>query len=121
MSNQLDFTGFVGEVFKSVDATRTGHTGGSYASGKWVPGIEADSPHTVNLQPATDKEIDFLSDGAERITDARRVYVNDGDLYYIAESDTWTFAGVDGVFKTMAADLRPWRGYARLIVARQDL
>ena len=115
----LDMVGHIDDCFESVTATRTGKVG-SYVEGKWV-GLESGSePHAVTLQPASDKEIQSLSKGGERIVDARRIYINDGDLYSISPSDDWTFSGVDGVFKTVKLDNRPWRNYCKAIVSRKD-
>ena len=113
-------SGHIDGVFKSVDATRTGKSGGAYVDGLWVPGVETDNPHTVNIQPLTEKEIQSLSIGAERIGDMRKIYVNDGDMYNIAESDIWAFTGIDGEFKTVSLDNRPWRNYCRIVVSRID-
>jgi hypothetical protein len=38
----------------------------------------------VNIQPLSDKEIDFLRQGGQRIVDPRKIYVNNGDLDSIA-------------------------------------
>ena len=116
----LNMLGHIDSVFKSTDASRFKTTGGSYVNGLWVEGSEMPSPHTVNLQPLTEKEIQSLSIGAERINDTRKIYVNDGDLYSIAKSDTWTFTNVAGVFKSVALDNRPWRNYCKIIVSRID-
>lgn len=116
----LNMLGHIDSVFKSTDATRIRKVGDSYVDGKYVEGSETTSPHTVNIQPASDKQIDHLERGGERIKDARRVYVNDGDLYSISEADNWTFTGIDGVFKTQMLDNRPWRNYCRFIAVRID-
>ena len=125
----LDMFGFVDSIFVSViPATRTSYTGGTYVDGIWVPGVALLSEHTINLQPIggkeiRGKEISFLDLGAERQHDVRKIYVNDGDLYSISESDTWTFEtgqGADGNYKTIWLDNRPWRNYCKIIVSRFD-
>ncbi len=116
----LDMSGFIDSTFESVPAVRTGRTGGGYTEGIWVAGTPTESPHTINLQRPSDKERQVLIDGGERLVDARKIYVNDGIDYSISEADTWVFTGVDGVFKTVSLDNRPWRNYCRAIVSRID-
>lgn len=120
MSQVLNMSGHIDANFKSVNATRIRRTGSGYVDGKWVEGGESTTPHTVNIQPASDKEIAHLERGGERIVDARRVYVNDGDTYLISESDEWTFQGINGTFKTQKLDNRPWRNYCKFIAVRID-
>lgn len=115
----LDMEGFIDEVFESVAAVRTTKSG-NYVDGKWVETSENKTPHSVTLQQASGKEIQNLSQGGERILDARRVYVNDGVNYSISDSDLWEFTGVNGIFKTVSLDNRPWRNYCKIIVSRQD-
>ena len=120
----LDMFGFVDSVFVSViPATRTSYTGGGYVNGIYVQGAAVQSTHTINLQPLSGKEISFIDLGAERQHDTRKIYVNDGDLYSISESDTWAFEtgqGVNGNYKTIWLDNRPWRNYCKIIVSRFD-
>jgi len=116
----LSMTGHIDGVFQSTPASRTSKTGGEYVSGRWVSGTPTVTTHIVNIQPATDREIDFMQSAGERVLDARRVYVNDSTIYTFNEADTWVFTGVDGVFKTVSIDDRPWRTYTKLIVNRLD-
>lgn len=115
----LDMVGHIDDCFESVTATRTSQPG-SYVDGKWVetPGIS--EPHVITLQPVSEKELDNLSKGGERIVDARKIYVNDGDLYSISPSDDWVLDSIDGIFKTVKLDNRPWRNYCKIIVSRKD-
>lgn len=120
----LDMFGFIDPVFRSIDATRTSFSGGAYdGDGIWQPGIPVISQHTITLQPLSMKEISFISLGGERQHDLRKIYVNDGNLYSISESDTWAFQisqGVNGNYKTISLDNRPWRNYCKIIVSRYD-
>jgi len=118
----LDVIGFIDDTFESNIGTRTSYSNGAYVEGKWVQNTpNAPTTHRVNLQPVTDgKEIAFLELGGERISDARVVYVNDGLVGSISQSDTWEFSDIDGVFKTVKVDNRPSRNYARLVVVRED-
>jgi hypothetical protein len=115
-------TGFIDGVFQSVPATRYREAGGSYVYGIWVDGIDDTSAHLINLQPISEKELNNVEAlfGAERIVDARKLYVNDGDLYKITPTDEWQFEGVDGRFKTFKLDNRPWNFYCKAIVYRID-
>jgi hypothetical protein len=117
----LDMTGHIDSVFESVAATRTSYTGGGFVNGLWVEGTSSTTPHTVTIQPATDKEIDAIEKGGERIVDARRVYVNDDEiaLAKISQADVWAFLGEK--WKCHKIDNRPWRTYCKLIVARFDV
>ena len=114
----LDMFGQIDAVFTSIPATRVSQSGGSYVDGVWVPGGTTSTQHTVNIQPATDREIDSLSGGGERIVDLRRVYVNDGVLTDIAPADEWEFDGQR--WKTIKLDNRPWRNYCKIFVSRYD-
>jgi hypothetical protein len=112
--------GHIDDTFQSTPATRTNRTGGIYVDGEWVPGTGIETAHKVTLQPATQREIDFLLAAGERVIDVRRVYVNDGAAYQLQDADTWTFTGVDGVFKVVSMDDRPWRTYTKIMVSRVD-
>jgi len=114
----LDMFGTIDAVFVSIPATRYGKTAGGYVDGIWVEGAETATTHVVNIQPATDREIDSLSDGGERINDLRRMYVNDGILTSISEADDWEFEGQR--WKTIKTDNRPWRNYCKIFVSRYD-
>ena len=114
----LDMTGHIGPVFKSIPATRTSKSGGGYVDGIYVNGTPVTTSHTVTIQPASDREIEVIESGGERITDARRIYVNDGIDASIKKSDTWTFDGQE--WKCYKLDNRPWRNYCKAIVARFD-
>lgn len=115
----LNMEGHIDDCFESIPASRTSNSG-SYVNGRWSENAGIVTPHKITLQPVSDKKIDNLSKGGERIVDARTVYINDGDLYSIEPSDTWTFEGIAGVFKTVELDNRPWRNYCKLIVSLKD-
>ncbi len=116
----LSMRGHIDGAFQSTPADRTSKTGGQYVDGRWVSGTPTVTAHVVNIQPATDREIDFIQNAGERVIDVRRVYVNDSTLYTFDEADTWTFSGVAGTFKTISIDDRPWRAYTKIIVSRID-
>lgn len=118
MTTALDMFGTIDPVFESIPATRFSKSGGSYVDGIWTEGTETATSHSVNIQPATDREIDSLSGGGERIVDLRRIYVNDGILTNIAPADDWEFDGQR--WKTVKLDNRPWRNYCKVFVSRYD-
>lgn len=82
----------------------------------------------ANVQPVSDKEIEFLQIGAERINDVRVIHRNDGkgievstpgklaDILVFAETPdkpvTW--------WKSIATDFRPWHSFCRAVVAKLD-
>lgn len=82
----------------------------------------------ANVQPVSDKEIEFLNIGAERINDVRVIHRNDGkgievstpgklaDILVFAETPdkpaTW--------WKSIATDYRPWHNFCRAVVAKLD-
>lgn len=119
----LDMLGFVDDEFESVPATRHSQSGSRGSDGKWAAGAEADTAHTVNLQPLSEKEVSNLGIGAERIQDYRKIYVNDGDLYSLTPQDEWSFDTPDlsGIrFTVYKMDNRPWRSYCKCVVHRND-
>ena len=88
----LDMENFIDDTFVSVPATRYSQSGARDAKGKWVANAEgAGTPHKINLQPLSDKELTNLGAGGERIQDFRKFYVNDGDLYSLTPQDEWEF------------------------------
>ena len=109
--------GQIDAVFQSVAASRT-VTGGTWVDGIWIPGLPVTTEYVVNIQPATDREIDFIRQGGERIVDARRIYINDGDMQLIDQTGTWEFLGQQ--WKSVKVDNRYWRNYCKVIVSRID-
>ena len=119
---QLNMRGHIDRDFTSCVGSRYSKTGGAYVDGRWVEGTETITTHSVNVQPMSMKQIDALSLGAERISDYRNVWVNDGTAAAISEADEWTFAGVTGVFKTTQLDNRvPFgRNYCKFVAVKID-
>lgn len=115
----LDMRGHIDGTFRTMDATRTIHVG-SYVGGIWVESSATSVSHDVTLQALTDKEIQTLSIGGERINEAYRIYINDGETGNLSPSDTWQFNGLTGTFKAVKTDNRPWRNYCKVIVSLQD-
>ncbi len=115
----LNMAGGIDGVFQSVPATRTTNSTGSYVDGIWVPGVPVTTDFIVNIQPVSQQELDFLTQGGERVLDLRRVYVNDGPLDGIDETGIWEFLGKR--WKAIRVDNRPWRNYCKCIVSREDV
>lgn len=111
-------TGAVDSVFESVPASRTTTDVGSYVDGIWVPGAQTTTAFRVNIQPVSQQELDFLTQGGERVMDLRRIYVNDGPIEQISETGEWEFLGLR--WKAIRVDNRYWRDYCKCIVARID-
>jgi hypothetical protein len=114
----LDMIGHIDAVFVSIPATRTAMTGGGYVDGIFVPGTLTTEPYVVNIQPVSERELDFLSQGGERIVDPRRIYINDGNMQLIDETGEWNFIGQR--WKAHKCDNRYWRNYCKVIVSRID-
>lgn len=82
----------------------------------------------ANVQPVSDKEIEFFQIGAERINDVRVIHRNDGkgievsttgklaDILVFAETPdkpaTW--------WKSIVTDYRPWHNFCRAVIAKLD-
>lgn len=113
----LNMKGHIDLVFKSVDATHVGKSG-KYVDGIWTSVQSDPVSFTVNIQPLSDKELDFLSQGGERIIDGRKIYVNSGDLNSIQLDGEWVFLGQR--WKVIRTDNRPWRNYCKVTVSRYD-
>lgn len=76
----------------------------------------------ANIQPASDREIEFLQIGAERVNDVRVVHRNDGKGIVISEADKLAdLIGFDGSWwKSVNTDYRPWHNFCRATVVRLD-
>lgn len=119
----LNMYGHVNGDFRSIAANRISRTGGGYVDGLPVKGVESSSPHSVNIQPLTQREIDNLKTGGRRISDYRKIYINDGVLAEISEADDWSFdANGRGQerYETVSMDNRPWRNYCKVVVVLRD-
>jgi len=114
----LSMEGHIDDVFVSVAASRTVSVDGQWVEGIWVPGATETKPYIVNIQQASDREIDFIRQGGERITDVRRIYINQGEMQLIDQTGTWEFLGQQ--WKATKCDNRYWRNYCKVIVMRID-
>jgi len=114
----LSMEGHIDDVFVSVAASRTVSVDGELVEGIWVPGATETKPYVVNIQQVSDREIDFIRQGGERITDVRRIYINQGEMQLIDQTGTWEFLGQQ--WKATKCDNRYWRNYCKVIVMRID-
>lgn len=114
----LSMEGHIDDVFVSVAASRTVSVDGQWIEGIWVPGATETKPYVVNIQQASDREVDFIRQGGERITDVRRIYINQGEMQLIDQTGTWEFLGQQ--WKATKCDNRYWRNYCKVIVMRID-
>lgn len=83
----------------------------------------------ANIQAASDREIEFLTNGGERINDIRIVHRNDGKGIEISTpeklADILIFSVNPGVddpiwWKAIQVDYRPWHNFCRAAVVRVD-
>lgn len=82
----------------------------------------------ANVQPVSDKEIEFLQIGAERINDVRVIHRSDGKGIEVSTSgklaDILVFAETPDKpvtwWKSIATDFRPWHNFCRAVVAKLD-
>lgn len=114
----LSMEGHIDDVFVSVAASRIVSVDGQFVEGIWVPGTTETKPYVVNIQQASDREVDFIRQGGERITDVRRIYINQGEMQLIDQTGTWEFLGQQ--WKATKCDNRYWRNYCKVIVMRID-
>ena len=114
----LSMIDHIDAVFQSVPATRTVAGAGAWVNGVWVPCADVTHPYIVTIQPATDQELQFLNQGAERFTDVRRVYINEGNMELINETGDWEFLGKR--WKSIKCDNRYWRDYCKVFVSKYD-
>lgn len=116
----INMRGHVNGALRSMSATRISSTS-KYVAGRPVKTPDVKHPkQSVNVQPSTDKQLQSLSIGGERILEAYRVYINDGELYSIAKADEWEFEKIPGRFRCVSLDNRPHNNYCKLVVILKD-
>lgn len=91
--------------------------------------LEYEDEFDANIQAATDREIEFLSNGGERINDVRIVHRNDGLGIQVSApdklSDILIFSDNPGVteptwWKALKVDYRPWHNFCHATIVRLD-
>lgn len=84
--------------------------------------LDYEDTFAANIQAATDREIEFLQIGAERIDDVRVVHRNDGlGIIISGPGKLADLIGFDGSWwKSVNTDYRPWHNFCRATVVRLD-
>lgn len=114
----LNMFGMIDSVFASVNAVSISTGDGSYVNGVWVPGTSTRTTFTVNMQPANEKELQFLNLGGERVHNVNKIYINDPRAQTVDLYCDWEVEGVH--YKTIQIDNRPWRTYCKVYIERTD-
>lgn len=114
----LDMAGQIDAVFESVPVTLSYETGGGYVDGIYQEGATVTASYTANVQPLRDRELENLMLTGQRVIDARKIYINNGDLSLLSLGEDMLFLGQE--WKIVSRDLRVWRNYAKIMVARYD-
>ena len=123
------------DMFGHIDSTFQSHTVEQIKIGTAIVDFRsvfdelARESFAATVQPVSLKEIEFLGIGGERINDVRRVYRNDGGMFYEGNDDQMLdvlyFSEAPGrvpatYWKVIQADNRPWRNYAKAIADKLD-
>ena len=90
---------------------------GNWINGEWVENSTNGQRLVANVQPVGGREISYLNNGGERISDARTLYITqpikdlnlDGVFKFLGES-----------WKIFRFDARPENTYYKIIIARVD-
>lgn len=116
----LDMQGHVDAKFESIPVVRIKVNGrNNYVNGILQPtDAPDDSQFIVNVQKASDRQIETLARAGKRVLDVRNLYVNNGDIESITEQDDWEF--LNQRWQTVGLDNRPWRNYCKVVVSRYD-
>lgn len=112
----LNFWGAIKGDFDSGLNVTYVKTQGQYVDGRYVK--QEVSRHRVfaNVQPVSDRELDFLSMGGRRIVDARKIYLNEQDTEKYDLEGYFEFLGAK--WKPIKVDKRPKRSYMKFTVAQ---
>ncbi len=90
---------------------------GDYVNGKWVESVLSTQVVQANVQPVSEREIAFLTNGGERIVDARKLYVTE-EISGLSLSSRFSFLGQ--TWRVFRIDSRPENTYYKIIVGRVD-
>lgn len=74
----------------------------------------------ANVQPLNPREREALEQGGQRLVDARKIYLNSGDIVREFAPNKVVIDGLDGVYDIVSTDIRPAREYYKMVVARMD-
>lgn len=96
---------------------RGSSNGSGLKNGRFIKGDSVKEPKNVTLQAATPKEIQFAS-GGQRISDVRKIYINDGTEMHPGNGDKVEINGE--LWSVISADNRPWHNYCKAIIVKED-
>lgn len=94
-----------------------------------VLALQYEDEFDANIQAASDREIEFLSNGGERLNDVRIVHRNDGLGIQVSSpdklADILIFSDNPGVtepiwWKALKVDFRPWHNFCHATIVRID-
>lgn len=114
----IDMSGTIDGTFTSLTVTLLSTLDGDYDSdGIWQDGTESQTTFQANVQPVSDKELESLELGSERINDVRRVYPASSVTFKLSPYMKLQFDEGSGVktYRIVKSDVRPWNNYAKII------
>lgn len=110
---------FIDDEFSKAIGTRFPRQT-NYVNGKLVVNQSIGDAREVDVRPATERQIEFLASGGERVIEVLNLYVNTGDIASIEKGDYWMLSDRDGTFKAVSLDKRLSTGRCRVTVSRLD-
>ncbi len=113
----FDMTGEIDYDFDTGQNCEHQVVHGTYVDGKWEENIVSKQVVQANIQPVSEREIAFLTNGGERIVDARKLYVTE-DIPGLSLSSRFVFLGQ--VWRVFRFDSRPENSYHKILVGRVD-
>lgn len=108
-----------GEIDNDFTTTEVVHVkeGGTYVDGVFVSQVAGRQSLSACIQPMSNREIAYLENGGERISDARKLYITQA-IDGLDLRSRFEFFGQ--VWKVFEFDARPENTYYKIIVARVD-
>lgn len=110
--------GHVDNVLRSIAVEYVNQTQEYDDTGRPVVNEVSRATYNANIQPLLPDELDFLNRGNIRYVDARKVYINNGDLSII--KGTGKFIFLDREWTVYSLDKREWNNYLKAIVYATD-
>lgn len=123
----LNMMGHVSGPFITHPAVTLERYATRFINHKPAVSLEYTDTFAANIQQATEREIEFLNIGGERINDVRVVHRNDGKgiIVSVGENLADLLIFSDGIteetyWKSVNTDYRPWHNFCRATVVRLD-
>lgn len=110
---------FIDDEFSTAIGTRFSRHS-SYVDGRLVVNQARGDERKVDVRPASERQIQFLASGGERVIEILNLYVNTGDIAVVEKGDYWTLSDRDGTFKAVSLDKRLSTGRCRVTVSKLD-